>query len=144
MAYNTTLYLPQIGLGDHIGTDSPADLFESGAGIFQSTLLSTFDLIYIQSTTPFLNVSSLNSPSVNYTADQPNSIMFCESPIDSSFCIDLKSFNSELAKVGITLMPDQIQGQSISSYGCIQYCKTKNADVIFILLFHFYLRYLIR
>ena len=130
---NTTLALPQIALGTHFGTDGPIMLLESGASIFQSNLLSTSDLTISQPNIPFLNTIPITSPSINFTTDQPSSIMFCESPIDYSFCVDLNSLNKAMSNIGETLMTDQLvlaPGQSLSSSSCISFCSGKNADVI--------------
>jgi hypothetical protein len=66
-------------------------LLENGGAIFDSNLFNMFDLANSGPGRPpiLVNVSQINSPTAAATATETqSSVVFCESSIDSAFCID--------------------------------------------------------
>ena len=124
--------------------DSLLGLWENGGQLFNSDLLVMANLTIVSAiNATFLNVSQINSPSVVVTNNQTSSVMFCQSPITSSFCVDYTSLTLALSYVGESFIADVLQSaspaQMISSYSCIQFCSSKNAEVR--LIFRFFLNF---
>ena len=114
--------------------DSLVGLWENGGQLFNSDLLAMANLTTVSAiNATFLNVSLIDSPSVVVTNNQTSSVMFCQSPITSSFCVDYASLTLAMSNVGERFMADVLQSaspaQTISSYSCIQFCSSKNAEV---------------
>jgi len=131
---SATIPFPLVGVGAHTDQDSLSALWENGEKLFNSDLLAMSDLTSASATnTTFLNISQLDLPSVVVTNNQTSSVMFCQSPITSSYCVDYGSLTLAMSKVGESFMADVLQSafptQMISSHSCIQFCANKNAKV---------------
>ena len=97
---NSTI-LPLIGLGAHTSSDNLAVLWENGAGTYDSDLITIHDLISTTTNQLYLNVSTLNQqPTVTAENSQNKTVMFCQSPLVSSFCIDAASLTAAMSTVG--------------------------------------------
>jgi hypothetical protein len=131
---SSTSQFPLIGLGAHFDKENLVALWENGARAFDSDLLSLSDLMSMSaSNATFLNISSLNSPSLLLSNNKTSSVMFCQTPIASSFCIDSASLSLSMSKVKESFMQEKLQAttttQMISSYSCITFCSNNNAQV---------------
>jgi hypothetical protein len=131
---SSTLQFPLIRLGVHFDKDNSVALWENGARVFESDLLGLSDLMSMSTSNAiFLNISSINSPSLLMTSNKTSSVMFCQAPIASSFCIDFASLTLSMSKVKESFMQEKLQSttatQMISTYSCINFCSNNNAQV---------------
>jgi hypothetical protein len=70
--------------------------------------------------TSFISVTDLNYKSV----------ILCQRPLWSSFCIDSSSLTSAMTKVGESFTPVNIQTSGkFSTFNCIQFCIGQSANV---------------
>jgi hypothetical protein len=126
---NQSFYL--IELGGHIGTDAPFILWENGAGTFQTESYNINNIIEAAAAnkTPFLNISLTTSLTETFYGNQNRTSVFCQSPLISSFCIDSSALMLEMSKVGETFLTDKIETTMMSSFTCINFCKSQSANV---------------
>jgi len=131
---STTAPLPLIGLGAHMDQDSLVALWENGAKVFDSDLLTISDIMTMSSLNiTFPSISLRDYSLVTSTSNQPSSVMFCQSPIERYFCIDSNSLTLTMSQAGESFMPSQLlstsPAQRMSAYSCIQFCSNMNSMV---------------
>ena len=120
---------PLVGIGAHLGADSPLILLENGAAIFGSDLV-TIDNVVGGSQT-LINVTSIDSPTLTtMTSELVTNVAVCENSLDSSYCVDQASVVAALAKAGESFKEDQMSTSAgLSSTACIQFCASSGSMV---------------
>ena len=124
--------LPLIGLGAHVDPNSKGILWENGPGKIPSDLVSFQDLYNTFSNQIYINITAPNSTRLANSNSSTSSLIFCHGPLVSSYCIDLPSLISALAKNGEAFMANPLEAdptQGMSSFSCVQFCYFKNAAV---------------
>ena len=124
--------LPLIGLGAHVDPNSKEILWEHGPGKIPSDLVSFQDLYNTSSNQIYINLTAPNSTRLAYSNSSTSSLIFCQGPLSSFYCIDLPSLISALAKAGGAFMANPTEAdptQGMSSFSCIQFCYFKSAAV---------------
>ncbi len=114
--------------------DSLVALWENGAKVFDSDLLTISDIMTMSSLNiTFPSISLWDYSLVTSTSNQPSSVMFCQSPIERYFCIDSNSLTLAMSQAGESFMPSQLlstsPAQRTSAYSCIHFCSNKNSMV---------------
>jgi len=128
-----------IELGSQLGVDAPVILWANGAGTFQSesfTIGNVIDAAVVNKTL-HLNASTTSFSEV-FLQKQNRSALFCQSPVLTSFCIDYIALTKAMTTMGETFLPDKIESSLISSFTCIKFCQSQNANVS-ALLFYLYI-----
>ena len=118
-----------MGIGVHLGADTPLILLENGGAIFGSDLV-TIDNVVGGSQT-LINVTSIDSPTLTtMTSELVTNVAVCENSLDSSYCVAQASVVAALAKAGESFKEDQMTTSAgLSSTACIQFCASSGSMV---------------